>query len=82
MYHITPSVFSIDYFSNYVRLITLAKIFSRRHIEICFLFLPGKQDLTFNGDNLHEMSNPVFRKNKDISPTCRLLLNNPESDKV
>ena len=44
---------------------TLDKIFSRRHIEIIFLFFPENQIWQFMqvvsiGDNLHEMSNPVF----------------------
>ena len=48
---------------------TLGKIFSRRHIEIIFLFFPRKQALTFHanclqGDNLHEMLNLVFWENK------------------
>ena len=48
---------------------TLGKIFSRQHIEIFFLFFPGNiiehfMQTVSNGDNLHEMSNPVFWKNK------------------
>ena len=48
---------------------TLGKIFSRQHFEIFFLIFPRKQDLTFHanclqGDNLHEMSDPVYVKNK------------------
>ena len=47
---------------------TLGKIFSRWHIEIFFLFFPETGfdmscKIVFNGDNLHEMSNPVFWKN-------------------
>ena len=54
---------------NRLTLSILAKIFSRQHIEVCFLIFPRKQDLTFhasvsNGDNLHEMSSPVFWENK------------------
>ena len=56
---------------NYLRIIlkcssltlsTLSKNFSRQHFEIFFLSFPEKQDLN-NGDNLHEMSNPVFWEN-------------------
>ena len=48
---------------------TLGKIFSRQHFEIFFSFFPRNQDLTFHanclqGDNLHEMSDPVYVKNK------------------
>ena len=32
---------------------TLSKIFSRRHIEICFLIIPRKQDLIFQANCLH-----------------------------
>ena len=47
----------------------LGKNFSRRYFEIFFLFFPRKQDLSFyancirNGDNLHNVSNPVSWKN-------------------
>ena len=45
-------------------LCTLGKIFSRRHTEIFFLFSTENRIWLFmqivsNGDNLHEMSNPV-----------------------
>ena len=36
----------------------LGNIFSRRHIEIFFFFSP---------DNLHDMTNPVFWKKKNIN---------------
>ena len=44
---------------------TLGKIFSRQHFEIFFLFFPKNRiwhliQTVFIGDNLHEMSNPVF----------------------
>ena len=58
----------------------LGKIFSRRHFEIFFFFtFPRKQDMTFHanclpGDNLHEMSKPVFwEKIKKVSSVCHLL---------
>ena len=43
----------------------LGKIFNRQDFEIFFIIFPRKQALTFyanvsNGDNLLEMSNPVF----------------------
>ena len=52
---------------------TLCKIFSRRYIEFIFLFSYFFQENRFwlftqfdsNGDNLHEMSNPVFWKNNN-----------------
>ena len=48
---------------------TLGKIFSRCDVEIFFLFFPGNRILHFmkivsNGDNVHEMSNPVSWENK------------------
>ena len=44
---------------------TLGKIFSRRHYEIFLVFSPENRiwyfmQIVSNGDNLHEMSNPVF----------------------
>ena len=42
---------------------TLGKKFSRRYIEVFFLFFPEnmiRHFMQINGDNLHEMSNPVF----------------------
>ena len=44
---------------------TLSKIFSRRHFEIFFLFLPENRFSHFmqtvsNGDSLHELSKPVL----------------------
>ena len=49
----------------YLTLSTLGNIFSRQHTEFFFLFLLEKKFLCFMqifsiGDNLHEMSNPVF----------------------
>ena len=43
----------------------LGKIFSRQHFEILFLFFPENRirrvmQIASNGNNLHEMSNPVF----------------------
>ena len=51
--------------SKDLTLSTLGKIFSRRHFEIFFLFFPENRIWHFMqivslGDNLHEMSNPVF----------------------
>ena len=51
---------------------TLGKIFSRRYFEMFFSFFPQKTGFDIScklspkdisGDNLHEMSNPVFREN-------------------
>ena len=47
----------------------LGKNFSRRHFEIFFLFFFSKWDLTLHancllGDNLHDVSESVCRKNK------------------
>ena len=58
-----------EWFTKSLTLSTLGKIFSRQHLEIFFLIFPRKQDLTFHanclqGDNLHEMSDPVYAKNK------------------
>ena len=67
-----------------LRLSTLGKIFSRRHFEMFFLFFPENRIRHFmqtvsNGDNLHEMSNPIFgiKLGKKLS-TCHT---SPESDK-
>ena len=43
----------------------LGKIFGRGHIEIFFLIFPENRfrhfmQIVSNGDNLHEMSNPVY----------------------
>ena len=48
----------------------LGKIFSRRHFEIFFFVFPRKKIWHFmqtvsNGDSLHEMSKPVYGKNKE-----------------
>ena len=48
-------------------IITLGKIFSRQHTEIFFLFFPENSiwhfmQIVSNGDNLHEMSIPVFKE--------------------
>ena len=50
---------------QYLTLSTLGKIFSRRHFEIFFLFFSENRiwhfmQIVSYGDNLHEMSNPVF----------------------
>ena len=54
------------------------KIFSGRHIEIVFWFLPENRiwhfmQIVSNGDNLHEMSNLCFlgKNKKKISSMCR-----------
>ena len=68
----------------HVTLSTLQEIFSRRHIEIFCLFLTENRiwdslQIVSTGDNLHEMSNPVFCEKISkihISPICR-----PESGK-
>ena len=44
---------------------TLGKIFSRHHIEIFFLYFTENSfshfmQIVSTGDNLHEMSNPIF----------------------
>ena len=39
---------------------TLGKNFSRKHFEIFFLRFPRKRFNVSNGDDLHEMSKPVF----------------------
>ena len=48
----------------YLTLSPLGKTVSRRHIEIFVLFFPENRIQHFMqsvfGDNLHEMSNPVF----------------------
>ena len=54
-----------DIFSGFLTLSTLGKIFSRRHFEIFFLFFPENRiwhcmQIVSSGDNLHEMSDPVF----------------------
>ena len=46
---------------------TLGKFFSKPNFEIFFLFFQGNRilqfmQIVFTGDNLHEMSNPVFWK--------------------
>ena len=52
---------------NLVTLSVLGKLFSRRQLESVFIFIFKKTGirrfmLIFSiGDNLHEMSNPVFR---------------------
>ena len=48
-----------------ITLSTLGKIFSRRHIEIFFLFFQENRfrhfmQIVSSGDNLHEMPNPIF----------------------
>ena len=63
----------------------LGKNFSRRYFEIFFLFFPRKQDLTFyancitNGDNLHNVSNPVSWEKYHQFVVCWI---SPESGKV
>ena len=46
---------------EFLMLSTLGKIFSRQHFEI-FSYFSQKSgfDISINGDNLHELSNPVF----------------------
>ena len=56
-------------YSSYLPLSMLGKYFSRRHFEIFFLSFPENKIWHFmqtvsNGDNLHEISNPVFWENK------------------
>ena len=55
-------------FSSVLILCTLGKIFSRWYFDMFFLFIPDKRiwhfmQIVSNGDNLHEMSDPVFWKN-------------------
>ena len=47
------------------------KYFNRRHIEIFFFFFSSENRFdvwgklsSMDGDNMHEMSNPVYGKNK------------------
>ena len=50
---------------KWLTLSTLGKIFSRRYIEIFFLIFSQKTGFEISiGDNLHEISNPVFREKK------------------
>ena len=54
----------LDHFKN-LMLSILGKNFSRQYIEIFFLAFPENRfqhfiQLVSNGDNLHEISNPVF----------------------
>ena len=61
-FKLSPSVF---WPGAMLTLSTLGKIFSRRHFEIFFLFFSENRIWHFMqivslGDNLHEMSNPVF----------------------
>ena len=79
VFHCTESVI-IALSSWYgLTLSTLGKIFSRRHFEIFFLFFSENRIWHFMqivslGDNLHEMSNPVFwEKIRKITSFCRLL---------
>ena len=64
---------------------TRGKIFSRRYFETFSLFFPRNtirhfMQIVSNGDNLQEMSKPLFWENKKISSICRLL--NMPSGKV
>ena len=57
-----------DFISIILTLRMLGKVFSRQHIEIFFLFfLENKiwhfMQIVSNGDNLHEISNPIFWEN-------------------
>ena len=62
----TPSIrMKVSGPQNKLMLSTQSKIFSRRPIEIFFLFFPENRSwhfmqIVFTGDNLHEMSKPVF----------------------
>ena len=53
-------------FMAWLALSTQGQIFSRQHIDFFFLFFPENGIWHFMqiGDNLHEMSNPVFLANK------------------
>ena len=75
------SIMKVDLL-NFSYLLTLSmpgKIFSRRHFEIFFLFFPENRlrhlmPIVFFGDNLHEMSKPIFwGKIRKISSLCLLL---------
>ena len=69
--HLSDDTFSLWLKYGCFTLSTLGKIFSRRHMEIVFLFFPENRIWHFMqivslGDNLHEISNPGFWENKKI----------------
>ena len=76
---ISSSINYLPYLS--LTLSTRGKNFSRQHFEVFFLFFPESKIQHFMqivsiGDNLHEMSNPVFcgqLKKKKIPSICCLL---------
>ena len=66
---------------TYLKLSTLGEIFGRRHL---FLFFPENKiwhfmQIVSSGNNLHEMSNPVFlEKNKKKCHQCVICWISPE----